>query len=131
MCVSTAGSLGCTADSCPSSTCRQLPEVLSVSPASHLVVADFPGNGRKREGSNFWLLIGDCEITLPRCVGAKMGMLWLSSAYSMPLFPGVYAVALSLTGTLSSSSIGPGKNMVSKLKITEWWVVESGPTHGL
>lgn len=61
-----------------------------------------------------------------------MGMLWLSSAYSMPLFPGVYAVALSLTGTLSSSSsIGPGKNMVSKLKITEWWVVESGPTHGL
>lgn len=49
----------------------------------------------------------------------------------MPLFPGVYAVALSLTGTLSSSSIGPGKNMVSKLKITEWWVVESGPTHGL
>lgn len=61
-------------------------------------------------------------------------MLWLTSAYSMPLFPGVCAVALSLTGTLSSRlkhSISPGRNMVSKLKITGWWVAKLGPTPGL
>lgn len=108
-----------------------------MSPASHLVVADFPGIGRQREGSNFWLLVQDYKITLSRCVGAGwecFGSLLhtvrhcsLETVLVHLSLIGLSVVDLLVTVLAQVTS----KNMVYKLKIIGKWVAESGHTPGV